>query len=107
MKKYLRFLFVAFMAMVGTNAMASDWVIDFNKMTVATSSSDSQDGDINETTTFWDETNTVKIEVSPKDEGASTANRFWGTSNGPQLSTWLRSRVPLRWWRLTGRVWRI
>ena len=38
MKKYLRFLFVAFLAMQGMNAMASDWVIDFNKMTVATSS---------------------------------------------------------------------
>ena len=85
MKNYLRFLFVAFLAMQGMNAMASDWVIDFNKMTVATSSSDSQDGDINETTTFWDETKTVKIEVSPKDESATTANRFWGTSNGPQL----------------------
>lgn len=85
MKKYLRFLSVAFLAMVATNAMASDWVIDFNKMTVATSSSDSQDGDITETTTFWDETNTVKIEVSPKEESNSTANRFWGTSNGPQL----------------------
>ena len=85
MKKYLRILFVAFLAMQGMNAMASDWVIDFNKMTVATSSSDSQDGDINETTTFWDETKTVKIEVSPKEESNSTANRFWGTSNGPQL----------------------
>ena len=85
MDKKLRILLVAVLAMVGMNAMATEWVIDFNQMNEATSSNDSQDGDITATRTFWDETNTIKIEVSPKDESATTANRFWGTNKGPQL----------------------
>jgi hypothetical protein len=85
MKKNLRLMFVAALAMIGfSNAMAEEWTIDFNAMNVAVSSSDSQDGDITTPTTFSDAAGKVSIVVSPADEG-KTANRFWNTNKGPQL----------------------
>ena len=56
---------------------------DFNAMDVATSSNDGTDGDILEAVSFEEED--VTLTISPKDEEASTQNRFWATSNGPQL----------------------
>ncbi len=56
---------------------------DFNAMDVATSSNDGTDGDILEAVSFEEED--VTLTISPKDEEASTQNRFWATNNGPQL----------------------
>ena len=60
-----------------------DFTFDFNKMDVATSSNVTQDGDINEALTLTEGNATLTI--SPKDESATTPNRFWSTSAGPQL----------------------
>ena len=56
---------------------------DFNTMDVATSSNDSSDGDITEALTLTE--GNVVLTVSPKDESASTENRFWASNAGPQL----------------------
>ena len=55
--------------------------IDFNAMDVATSSTESTAGDITEPTNF--EAGVVTLTVSPST--TATANRLWGTNNGPQL----------------------
>ena len=60
-----------------------DVTFDFNKMDVATSSNVTQDGDINEYLTLTE--GNVTLTISPKEESATTPNRFWGTSAGPQL----------------------
>ena len=83
MNKLLRYSFVALMAMIGMNVMADDVVIDFNKMDLATSSSESTAGDITEAKTFEQEG--VTVTISPKAADASNENRFWSTNNGPQL----------------------
>ena len=57
---------------------------DFNAMVdEPCSSSDSQDGDIVEDRVLT--SGDVTLTVSPKEEDASTPNRFWSTKNGPQL----------------------
>ena len=57
---------------------------DFNAMTgEPCSSSESNDGDIVEDRVLT--SGDVTLTVSPKAEGATTANRFWNTNNGPQL----------------------
>ena len=58
-------------------------IIDFNDMEVATSSSESTDGDITEALTLTGEN--VTLTISPKEEGKTTENRFWSTDKGPQL----------------------
>lgn len=83
MNKLLRYSFVALLAMVFGNVSAADVVIDFNKMDLATSTNDSNAGDINEAKTF--EQDGVTIVISPKTEEATNPNRFWKTNNGPQL----------------------
>lgn len=47
------------------------------------SSNDSHDGDITEALTLTEDN--VTLTISPKEEGKTTENRFWGTKNGPQL----------------------
>lgn len=69
--------------MLFTQSYAAEVKIDFNAMDHPTSSSESQDGDINETWTYSQDG--VTISVSPKDEGVTNPNRFWGTNKGPQL----------------------
>lgn len=54
---------------------------NFNKMDVATSSSDSDAGDITEDLTLYSSKGTLTVTPS----GVNTPNRFWGTANGPQL----------------------
>lgn len=61
----------------------ADTVFDFNAMTVAVSSSDSQDGDINDPLVLTQDG--VTLTVSPKEESSNNPNRFWGTGAGPQL----------------------
>jgi len=57
---------------------------DFNAMTdEPCSSNDDNSGDINEDRVITE--NGVTLTISPKDEEATTPNRFWGTKNGPQL----------------------
>ena len=56
---------------------------DFNAMEVATSSNVTHDGDITETVELTE--GNVTLAISPKEEGKTTENRFWGTSAGPQL----------------------
>lgn len=56
---------------------------NFNTLEVATSSNANHDGDIIETLELTAEN--VTLAISPKDENATTANRLWGTSAGPQL----------------------
>ena len=57
---------------------------DFNTMDVATSNNDGgTDGDITEALTLTE--GNVILTVSPKEESATTENRFWGTTAGPQL----------------------
>ncbi|MBP3710853.1 MAG: hypothetical protein J6I86_00120 [Bacteroidaceae bacterium] len=58
---------------------------NFNTMELATSSAVTSDGDITETKTFTDSKYGTTLAISPKDEAATTANRFWDTKNGPQL----------------------
>jgi hypothetical protein len=54
---------------------------DFNTYDHAVSSSESNDGDITENEEFTE--SGAVMTVTPNEEG--TANRFWGTANGPQL----------------------
>lgn len=56
---------------------------DFNAMDVACSSSDSNAGDITEDCVLT--ANKVTLTVSPRADEDKTQNRFWSTSNGPQL----------------------
>ena len=56
---------------------------NFNEMDVPTSSNVSQDGDITEPLTLSE--GNVTLVISEKTATASTENRFWSTSNGPQL----------------------
>ena len=57
---------------------------DFNAMTdEPCSSNDDNSGDINEDRVITE--NGITLTISPKDEEATTPNRFWGTKNGPQL----------------------
>ena len=59
-------------------------IFDFNAMTdEPCSSSVSNDGDITENRVLT--ANNVTLTVSPKAEEATTPNRFWSTSKGPQL----------------------
>ena len=87
MNKILRYSFVALMAMFMGNAFAQkEVVVDFNSMSVATSSGESDAGDINETYKIVaDDDENVVILISPKAEEATNPNRFWQTNNGPQL----------------------
>ena len=77
MNKTLRYSFVALMAMFMGNAFAQqEVVIDFNSMSVATSSGDSDAGDINETYKIVaDDDENVVILISPKAEEATNPNR--------------------------------
>ncbi len=59
------------------------YTFDFNSMDVPTSGTNINDGDINEALTLTE--GVVELTVSPKDEGTSTANRFWASNKGPQL----------------------
>jgi len=61
----------------------SETTFDFNAMDVATSSSTSTAGDITEELVLTEDN--VTLTISPKEESASTPNRFWNTANGPQL----------------------
>ncbi|MBR6189616.1 MAG: choice-of-anchor J domain-containing protein [Prevotella sp.] len=63
--------------------LGGDFTFDFNTMDVPTSSNVTTDGDITEALTLTE--GDVALTISPKDESASTANRFWGTNAGPQL----------------------
>ena len=57
---------------------------DFNAMTdEPCSSNDDNSGDINEDRVITE--NGITLTISPKDEEATTPNRFWSTKNGPQL----------------------
>ena len=56
---------------------------DFNASEYAVSSNTSHDGDIEEDLVIIE--GGVTMTVTPKEEGVSSANRFWGTNNGPQL----------------------
>ena len=58
------------------------FTFDFNSMSVETSSNVSNKGDITEATTI--EAGSVTLTISPKTTG-STNNRYWATTNGPQL----------------------
>lgn len=59
---------------------------NFNEMDVATSSnSDTDAGNITEDFVLTDEASGVTLTISPKEENATTNNRFWGTNDGPQL----------------------
>ncbi len=62
---------------------SADVTFDFNTMDVAVSSNDNADGDITENLVLTK--GDVTLTVSPKDESSTTPNRFWSTSNGPQL----------------------
>jgi len=85
MKKITQSFIVVMLSMFGfcLQAAADDIVIDFNSMSLATSSSDNNDGDILEPYVMVFDGGTLT--VSPADEGVSNPNRFWGTNNGPQL----------------------
>ena len=56
---------------------------NFNEMEVPTSSNVSTDGDITEDKAITE--GKVTLTISAKEEGKTTANRFWSTSAGPQL----------------------
>ena len=56
---------------------------DFNAMDVPTSSNSSTDGDITENKELT--ADNVTLVISPQAEGASTPNRFWSSTRGPQL----------------------
>ena len=60
-----------------------DVTFDFNAMDVPVSSGVTTDGDITEDKVLTEEN--VSLTISPAAEGVTTANRFWGTKNGPQL----------------------
>ena len=64
--------------------VTTEVTFDFNTMDVATSNNDGgTDGDITEALTITE--GNVILTVSPKEESATTENRFWGTTAGPQL----------------------
>ena len=67
----------------GDAAEAASVTFDFNTMDVATSSSESTDGDILKEIALTQ--GNVTLTISPKDESNKTENRFWSTANGPQL----------------------
>lgn len=56
---------------------------DFNASNYAVSSNDSNAGDITEDRVITE--GGVTMTISPKDPSNSNPNRFWSTSNGPQL----------------------
>ena len=60
---------------------AGDFTFDFNKMDVPTSSSVNKDGDITEAKTITEGSVSLTISTST----ATTPNRFWSTTAGPQL----------------------
>lgn len=57
--------------------------INFNDSAYAVSSSSATDGDIKENKVI--NAGDLTLTISPKEEGNSTENRFWGTTAGPQL----------------------
>ncbi len=69
-------------ALFSVTAFAST-TFDFNAMDVATSSSESTAGDITKALEMTQDD--VTLIISPKEESATTPNRFWGTRNGAQL----------------------
>ena len=81
MKKFT-FMLVALLSVVAAFA-AGPVTFNFNEMDVPTSATGVTDGDITEALTL--EQGAVSLTISPKDEDATTENRFWGTKNGPQL----------------------
>lgn len=87
MKKTLRYSLLMLVAILFGQAQAAEVTIDFNAMSVPTSSGSGEnyvaDGDINETWTLTQDG--VTISVSPKNEDVTNPNRFWNTNNGPQL----------------------
>lgn len=93
MKKTLRYLLLAVLTTMFGAAQAQDIVIDFNAMSTPTipglSATGVSDGDIsaeNGLANGWSyNQDGVTIIVSPKEQSNSNENRFWGTSNGPQL----------------------
>ncbi len=56
---------------------------DFNSMDIPTSTNQRTNGDITEAYEITE--GGVTMTISPKDDSATTLNRFWQTSNGPQL----------------------
>ena len=68
---------------IGEEDLVGDFTFDFNAMDVPTSSNVTTDGDITEN--FEIVKGNATLTISPKDEGATTANRFWSTNAGPQL----------------------
>ena len=56
---------------------------DFNAMDIVTSDNSSSAGDITETQYMV--SGNVTLTISPQEDGASTPNRFWKTTKGPQL----------------------
>ena len=99
MKKTLRYLLLAVLTTMFGAAQAQDIVIDFNAMSEPTIPGLSYDkngddpastaGNICEENGLpngWSyNQDGVTIVVSPKEESATYPNRFWRTSNGPQL----------------------
>ena len=102
MIKSLRFYLLSMLAMLGGSVFAQDVVIDFNAMDLAVSYSANADqgieastaGDITESRII--EQDGVKIVISPKEEGNSSANRFWKTNNGPQLRCY-SGTIAIKW----------
>ena len=89
MNKFLRYSFVALLAMFVGNAFAAGVYFDFdaNYATLfptlkGTSSDESHDGDFTEATTSTS-VDGFTVTVSAADEGASAANRIW--QNSPRL----------------------
>ena len=90
MNKFLRYSFVALLAMVFGNSYAvegTDFLFDQNYSTLfptlkGTSSNESHDGDFTEATTSTS-VDGFTVTVSAADEGASAANRIW--QNSPRL----------------------
>jgi hypothetical protein len=74
---------VWYILLVKAEEVASEATFDFNAMDQATSSSESNAGDILEDLVL--ESEGVTLTITPKEEGSNTPNRFWGTANGPQL----------------------
>ena len=93
MMKTLRFFFLAVLTMTFGMAQADDIVINFNEMSTPTipgvSATGATAGDIsaeNGLPNGWSyNQDGVTILVTPKDPSNSNENRFWSTSNGPQL----------------------
>ena len=78
MKKTLRYSLLMLVAILFGQAQAAEVTIDFNAMSVPTSSGSGEnyvaDGDINETWTLTQDG--VTISVSPKNEDVTNPNRF-------------------------------